>query len=89
MGDQERGPVEHNNELAELRDEVEALAGFLRMLQREYIQLHSDFTATLHTAGGAITVAEADRMPPNRYAIERTEAIDTGTAIFRLLPRSG
>jgi hypothetical protein len=87
MRDQERRPVEHNDELAKLRDEIETLAGFLHMLQREYIQLHSDFAATLHAAGGAITVIEADRIPPNRCAIERTDAKDTGTAIFRLVPR--
>ena len=73
-----------DDEVTALREEVESLADFLRMLQREHTQLHHDFTAILRAAGGTITVTNADFTNPLTPAIERTEDPQTGTVTFRL-----
>lgn len=73
-----------DDEVTALREEVESLADFLQILQREHTQLHHDFAAILRTAGGTITVTHADFTHPPTPAIERTEDPQTGAVTFRL-----
>ncbi len=74
-----------HDEISALREEVESLADFLRMVQREHAQLRRDFAAALRAAGGAITVSETDFSgDPTADAIERITDPRTGTTTFRL-----
>jgi hypothetical protein len=76
--------VSGEDEVTALREEVESLADFLRLLQREHAQLHRDFAAALRAAGGAITVSGTDSTSPVAPAIERIDDPKTGTTTFRL-----
>jgi hypothetical protein len=76
--------VARDDELTALREEVESLAAFLRLLVREHTQLHRDFAAALRAAGGTMTIHDADCTNPITSAIERTEDPNTGTVTFRL-----
>jgi predicted nucleic acid-binding Zn-ribbon protein len=81
---QERTSVSREDELTALREEVESLADFLRMLLREHTQLHRDFAAALRAAGGMIAVTDADFTNPVASDIERAEDPKTGAVTFRL-----
>jgi hypothetical protein len=76
--------VSGDDELAALREEVESLAAFLHMLQREYTQLHHDFAAAIRAAGGTITLAKPGIPESATAAIERVDDPTTGAATFRV-----
>ena len=75
----------HEDELTLLREEIETLADFLHLLQREYAQLQADFAAVLRVLGDQIEVpSTALQTSPRTPHIERTEDPATGTVTFRL-----
>jgi hypothetical protein len=77
--------VSHQDELDLLREEGEALADFLRMLQREYAHLQADFASALNAAGGQIRVEKRLLQAlPLAAKIERVEDPATGAVTFRL-----
>ncbi len=79
--------VPDQDELDMLREESEALAEFLHMLQHEYCQLRADFATVLQAAGGYIRVPAVDiHTIPDVSRIERFEDPITGTVTFRLKP---
>jgi len=75
----------HEDELTLLREEVETLAEFLHLLQREYAHLQADFAAILRALGEQIEVpSTAIEAPSHSQHIERTEDPVTGAVTFRL-----
>ncbi len=66
-----------------LREEVETLAAFLHLVQREYAQLQRDFAAVLRASGGSVTATAADFAVPMASAITHTDNAD-GTTTFRV-----
>ncbi len=75
----------HEDERILLREEVETLAAFLRLLQREFAQLEADFASVLAALGGQIEVPQTARQAtPLARRIERTEDPETGAITFRL-----
>jgi len=74
-----------DDELTMLREESEALADFLRMLQREYDHLRADFTAILQAAGGSIEIPTPATQAPPAATIERHDNLAQGTVTFRLM----
>ena len=75
----------HEDELTLLREEIETLAEFLHLLQREYAQLQADFAAILRAFGEQIEVpSPALRAPSRAQHVERTEDPATGAVTFRL-----
>ncbi len=77
--------VPDDDQITLLREEAEALADFLCMLQREYAQLQTDFAAVLKMHGKPIEIpATALQQPPRPPRIERTEDPTTGAITFRL-----
>lgn len=73
-----------NNELTMLHEESEALADFLRMLQREYDHLRADFTAILQASGGSVEIPTPVSQTPPTAKIERRDNLAHGTVTFRL-----
>jgi hypothetical protein len=81
---EERG-VPHEDELILLREEIETLAAFLHLLQREFAQLEADFASVLAAIGGQIEVPQTARQAtPLTRRIERTEDPETSAITFRL-----
>ncbi len=73
------------DQLIALREEIETLAAFLHMLQREYAQLQADFAAVLHAIGGQIEIPPtALQAPSPSHRLERMEDPITGAVTFRL-----
>jgi len=77
--------VPHEDELTLLREEIETLADFLHMLQREYAQLQADFAAVLRALGEQVEVSSTMlQVPSLSQRIERIEDPATGAVTFRL-----
>ncbi|MDQ6833473.1 MAG: hypothetical protein M3008_08745 [Chloroflexota bacterium] len=75
----------HEDELMLLREEIETLADFLHMLQREYAHLQANFATVLRALGEQVEVpSTALQVPSRSQRIERTEDPATGTITFRL-----
>ncbi len=75
----------HEDELTLLREEIETLADFLHMLQREYAQLQADFAAVLRALGEQVEVSSTMlQVPSLSQRIERIEDPATGAVTFRL-----
>lgn len=75
------------NETSALREEVEALAAFLHLLQQEYTQLQGDFVAVLRACGGSVTATAADFTAPPASAVTRIYEGADGTTTFSLARR--
>jgi len=77
--------VPHEDELTLLREEIETLADFLHILQREYAQLQADFAAVLRALGEQVEVSSTMLQAPSlSQRIERIEDPATGAMTFRL-----
>ncbi len=75
----------HEDELTLLREEIETLADFLHLLQREYAQLQADFAAVLRALGEQVEVSSPMLQAPSlSQRIERIEDPVTGAVTFRL-----
>ena len=75
----------HEDELTLLREEIETLADFLHLLQREYAQLQADFAAVLRALGEQVEVSSTMlQVPSLSQRIERIEDPATGAVTFRL-----
>ena len=75
----------HEDELTLLREEIETLADFLHILQREYAQLQADFAAVLRALGEQVEVSSTMlQVPSLSQRIERIEDPATGAVTFRL-----
>ncbi len=75
----------HEDELTLLREEIETLADFLHILQREYAQLQADFAAVLRALGEQVEVSSTMLQAPSlSQRIERIEDPATGAMTFRL-----
>ncbi len=77
----------YEDDLTLLREEIETLAEFLHLLQREYARLQADFAAILRASGAQIEVPSTALQAPSRsQRVERTEDPETGAITFRLTP---
>ncbi len=75
----------HEDELTLLREEIETLADFLHLLQREYAQLQADFAAVLRALGEQVEVSSTMLQAPSlSQRIERIEDPVTCAVTFRL-----
>ena len=79
--------VPDGDELTMLRQEVETLAAFLHLLQREHAQLKADFADGVEDGGEPVEVPPTARQSLLRSRhIERIENPATGAIIFRRAP---
>ncbi len=77
----------HEDELTLLREEIETLADFLHLLQREYAQLQADFAAVLRALGEQVEVSSTMLQAPSlSQRIERIE--DPGNGCGDIPPQT-